>query len=159
MMMTSLTSAARLLLRPTVALVDHDYQFYTRRYLSSSKMMKCLFKTNIWTARMRLFSTSTCLSSKIILTFGDFFNANICTAGMRFLLRLVSKLFSAKFGFSPLFRLYGLLNGFLSRIWTYFLEWSLALDPTPSGAPGSATSQGLGWKCLIFPRWGTDGSS
>ena len=40
-----------------------------------------------------------------------------------------------------------------------FLEWSLALDPTPSGAPGSATSQGLGWKCLIFPRWGTDGSS
>ena len=27
MMMTSLTSAARLLLRPTVALVDRDYQF------------------------------------------------------------------------------------------------------------------------------------
>ena len=82
---------------------------------------------------MGLFSTSTCM-------------------------RLVSKLL-AKFGFSPLSRLYGLLNGFLSRIWTYFLEWSLALDPTPSGAPGSATSQGLGWKCLIFPRWGTDGSS
>ena len=31
-----------------------------------------------------------------------------------------------------------------------FLEWSLALDPTPFVALGSATSQGLGWKCLIF---------
>ena len=46
MIMTSLTSAARFLLRPTVALVDRDYQFYTRRYLSSSKMMmKCLFQS------------------------------------------------------------------------------------------------------------------
>ena len=46
MIMTSLTSAARFLLRPTVALVDRDCQFYTRRYLSSSKMMmKCLFQS------------------------------------------------------------------------------------------------------------------
>ena len=45
MIMTSLTSAARFLLRPTVALVDRDYQFYTRRYLSSKMMMKCLFQS------------------------------------------------------------------------------------------------------------------
>ena len=55
---------------------------------------------------------------------------------MRFLLRLVSKLFSAKFGFSPFSRLYGLLDGFLSPIWSYS-EMSLALDPTPF-ALGSA---------------------
>ena len=52
-------------------------------------------------------------------------------------MRLVSKLFSTKFGFSPFSRLYGLLDGFLSQIWSYF-ELSLALDPTPF-ALGSAT--------------------
>ena len=61
--------------------------------------------------------------------------------------RLVSELL-AKFGFSPFSRLYGLLDGFLSQIWSYF-EMSLALDPTPF-ALGSATSLGHGWKLLIF---------
>ena len=75
-------------------------------------------------------------------------------------MRLVSKLFSAKFWFFALFSLIWPL-GWLSEpnLELLFLEWSLALDPTPFVALGSATSQGLGWKCLIFPRWGTDGSS
>ena len=98
---TSSITAAGLFYDPPFLSWTVTINFHTRRYLSSSKMMKCL-----------------CLSSKIIRAFGDFFNANICTAGMRFLLRLVSKLFSTKFGFSPFFRLYGLLDGFLSQIWS-----------------------------------------
>ena len=51
MIMTSSTSAARFLLRPTVALVDRDYQFYTRRYLSSKIDDEMSFLMSIYTRR------------------------------------------------------------------------------------------------------------
>ena len=98
MMMTSLTSAACLLLRPTVALVDRDYQFL-----------------NAALPQQQQNDDDEMSFSKPIYIYRSYevlFNFDLCEA--RF------EAFSAKFGFSPFFRLYGLLNGFLSRIWTYF---------------------------------------
>ena len=66
--------------------MDRDYQFShaaISQQQNDDEMSS--FKANICTtARMRFFSTSTCLSSKIILALDDVFNANICTAGMGF---------------------------------------------------------------------------